>query len=76
MTSACVKLRRIYSEHISSGLPPIADTRRPRDACDVEIGCWAVIHATTKGAYVACSRGRQTCIVHTPDKVRLMEVLG
>ena len=23
--------------------------------------------------YVACSRGRQSCTIHTPDKVRLME---
>ena len=30
---------------------------------------------TAKGAYVACSRGRQSCIIHTPDKVRLMERL-
>ena len=27
---------------------------------------------TAKGAYVACSRGRQSCIVHTPDKARLI----
>ena len=30
---------------------------------------------TAKGAYVACSRGRQSCIIHTPDKARLMERL-
>jgi len=30
---------------------------------------------TFKGAYVACSRGRRSCIVHTPDKARLMERL-
>jgi len=30
---------------------------------------------TAKGAYVACSRGRQSCTVHTPDKLRLMERL-
>jgi AAA domain len=30
---------------------------------------------TAKGAYVACSRGRRSCIVHTPDKARLMERL-
>ena len=30
---------------------------------------------TSKGAYVACSRGRRSCIVHTPDKARLMEKL-
>jgi hypothetical protein len=30
---------------------------------------------TSKGAYVACSRGRQSCTIHTPDKVRLMERL-
>ena len=30
---------------------------------------------TSKGAYVACSRGRRSCIVHTPDKARLMERL-
>jgi hypothetical protein len=30
---------------------------------------------TTKGAYVACSRGRRSCIVHTPDKARLIERL-
>jgi conjugative relaxase-like TrwC/TraI family protein len=28
---------------------------------------------TAKGAYVACSRGRKSCIIHTPDKARLME---
>jgi hypothetical protein len=27
---------------------------------------------TSKGAYVACSRGRRSCIVHTPDKARPM----
>ena len=30
---------------------------------------------TSKGAYVACSRGRQSCAIHTPDKTRLMERL-
>jgi hypothetical protein len=30
---------------------------------------------TSKGAYVACSRGRMSCIVHTPDKARLVERL-
>ena len=30
---------------------------------------------TAKGVYVACSRGRQSCIIHTPDKGRLMERL-
>jgi len=30
---------------------------------------------TAKGAYVACSRGRLSCTVHTPDKLRLMEKL-
>jgi hypothetical protein len=30
---------------------------------------------TAKGAYVACSRGRRSCIIHTPDKVRLIERL-
>ena len=30
---------------------------------------------TSKGAYVACSRGRQSCVVHTPDKARLIERL-
>jgi hypothetical protein len=28
-----------------------------------------------KAAYVACSRGRRTCSIHTPDKERLMERL-
>jgi hypothetical protein len=28
---------------------------------------------TSKGAYVACSRGRRSCTVHTPDKARKME---
>jgi hypothetical protein len=28
---------------------------------------------TSEGAYVACSRGRKSCIVHTPDKARLIE---
>ena len=30
---------------------------------------------TAKGAYVACSRGRKSCIIHTPDKERLTERL-
>ena len=30
---------------------------------------------TSKGAYVACSRGRKSCVIHTPDKVRLVERL-
>ena len=30
---------------------------------------------TSKGAYVACSRGRLSCIVHTPAKTRLIERL-
>ena len=30
---------------------------------------------TSKGAYVACSRGRRSCVVHTPDKARLIERL-
>ncbi len=30
---------------------------------------------TAKGAYVACSRGRKSCIIHTRDKARLMERL-
>ena len=30
---------------------------------------------TAKGAYVACSRGRTSCIIHTPDKARLTERL-
>jgi len=28
-----------------------------------------------KAAYVACSRGRRTCSIHTPDKARLLERL-
>ena len=31
---------------------------------------------TSKGAYVTCSRGRRSCIVHTPDKARLIERLA
>jgi len=31
----------------------------------------AAEHFTAKGAYVACSRGRHSCIIHTPDKSRL-----
>jgi ATP-dependent exoDNAse (exonuclease V) alpha subunit len=31
---------------------------------------------TSKGAYVACSRGRQSCTIHTPDKARLIERLA
>jgi ATP-dependent exoDNAse (exonuclease V) alpha subunit len=31
---------------------------------------------TSKGAYVACSRGRKSCVVHTPDKARLIERLS
>jgi hypothetical protein len=30
---------------------------------------------TAKGTYVACSRGRRSCIIHTPDKARLTESL-
>ena len=30
---------------------------------------------TAKGAYVACSRGRKSCIIHTADKARLMQRL-
>ena len=30
---------------------------------------------TSKGAYVACSRGRKSCVVHTPDKAHLIERL-
>jgi ATP-dependent exoDNAse (exonuclease V) alpha subunit len=30
---------------------------------------------TSKEAYVACSRGRRSCIVHTPDKARLIDRL-
>jgi len=30
---------------------------------------------TSKGAYVACSRGRKSCVVNTPDKARLIERL-
>ena len=30
---------------------------------------------TAKGAYVACSRGRKSCIIHTPDTERLTERL-
>ena len=30
---------------------------------------------TTKGAYVACSRGRKSCTIHTADKARLLERL-
>ena len=30
---------------------------------------------TAKRAYVACSRGRTSCMIHTPDKARLMERL-
>jgi len=29
----------------------------------------------SKGAYVACSRGRHSCIIHIPDKARLIERL-
>jgi len=31
---------------------------------------------TSKGAYVACSRGRRSCIIHAPDKARLIERLS
>jgi ATP-dependent exoDNAse (exonuclease V) alpha subunit len=27
---------------------------------------------TSNGAYVTCSRGRRSCIIHTPDKARLI----
>jgi hypothetical protein len=30
---------------------------------------------TSKGAYVACSRGRRSCMLHTPDKAHLIERL-
>ena len=30
---------------------------------------------TSKGAYVACSRARKSCILHTPNKARLIERL-
>ncbi|HEY5892340.1 MAG TPA: hypothetical protein VIT91_03835 [Chthoniobacterales bacterium] len=30
---------------------------------------------TAKGAYVACSRGRHSCTIHTPDKLWLVEKL-
>ncbi|MGA7215809.1 MAG: AAA family ATPase, partial [Terrimicrobiaceae bacterium] len=30
---------------------------------------------TSKGAYVACSRARHSCIIHAPDKARLIERL-
>ena len=30
---------------------------------------------TAKAAYVACSRGRASCVVHTPDKVALLDRL-
>jgi ATP-dependent exoDNAse (exonuclease V) alpha subunit len=40
---------------------------------------WTAVHVvvaaerlTSKGAYVACSRGRHSCIIHTPDQARLM----
>ncbi len=43
---------------------------------------WTVDHVvvaaerlTAKGAYVASSRGRKSCIIHTPDRERLMERL-
>jgi len=35
----------------------------------------AAERVTSKGAYVACSRGRQSCIIHTPDKARFTESL-
>lgn len=35
----------------------------------------AAENLTAKGAYVACSRGRQSCSIHTPDKLRLMDRL-
>ncbi len=35
----------------------------------------AAENLTAKGAYVASSRGRLSCAVHTPDKVRLLERL-
>ena len=35
----------------------------------------AAENLTAKGTYVACSRGRQSCEVHTPDKIRLLERL-
>jgi hypothetical protein len=30
---------------------------------------------TSNGAYVACSRARKSCILHTPNKARLTERL-
>jgi ATP-dependent exoDNAse (exonuclease V) alpha subunit len=43
---------------------------------------WAADHVvvaaerlTSKAAYVACSRGRHSGIIHTPDKARLIERL-
>jgi hypothetical protein len=35
----------------------------------------AAVRLDAKAAYVACSRGRQTCSVHTPDKTALMSHL-
>jgi conjugative relaxase-like TrwC/TraI family protein len=35
----------------------------------------AAAHLDSKAAYVACSRGRLTCSLHTPDKVALLERL-
>lgn len=35
----------------------------------------AAENVTAKGAYVACSRGRQSCVIHAPDKIRLLERL-
>ena len=36
---------------------------------------WTADRLTAKGAYVACSRGRKSCIIHTADKARLMQRL-
>jgi hypothetical protein len=67
--------RRIDSRRFGEFSHGFAVTSHASQSKTVEHVVVVAERLTAKAAYVACSRGRESCVVHTPDKAALLDRL-
>jgi conjugative relaxase-like TrwC/TraI family protein len=67
--------RRIDSRRFGEFAYGFAVTSHASQSKTVEHVVVVAERLTAKAAYVACSRGRESCVVHTPDKAALLDRL-
>jgi ATP-dependent exoDNAse (exonuclease V) alpha subunit len=67
--------RRIDSRRFGEFAHGFAVTSHASQSKTVEHVVVAAERLTAKAAYVACSRGQVSCVVHTPDKTALLDRL-